>query len=162
LIQLPIGARTLAIQPGIDAVTLAVESLIDAVAFLIEMGVNAIALAIQFCRQLIITLRGCYVRAAVELGIDPIAPAIQMLIDAITLGVQPLVDAIALVIEVRLDPVAASIQPVLRDIRVSGGQRTASPEQPRHNRHTRCFSVSVHNASPAKIPDTVDQNLSSG
>ena len=87
---------------------------------------------------------------------------IVALSNAIALSVQAAINTITLVIEVRLDPVAAPVQPVLHRIRVGSRQRTARPEQPGHNRHTRCFSLSVHNASPAKIPDTVYQNLSSG
>jgi hypothetical protein len=95
-------------------------------------------------------------------AINTLGILIQSPIGARTLAIESLIDAITLVIEVRLDPVAAPVQPVIHDIRVGSRQRTARPEQPGHNRHTCCFSVSVHNASPAKIPDTVYQSLSSG
>jgi hypothetical protein len=162
LIQPGVGTFAFAVQPRIHTVAFAIQPGIGTVALVIQPRINAITLAIQFRRQLVITVRGSHIRAAVKLRIDAVAPGIQMLIDSITLGVQPLVDAIALVIKVRLDPVTALVQPVLHDIRVSSGQRRASPQQPGHNHHTRCFSVFVHNAPPAKIPDTVYQDLSSG
>jgi hypothetical protein len=97
----------------------------------------------------------------VGIAINALGFLVQPPINALAVAIQPGINAVALAIPLYLDPVAASLQSFLHEIRVGRVQRVAAPQQPGHNRYSRCFSVPVHNASPAKIPDTVYQNLSS-